>query len=57
MKTTEIISKPTLDQCVEALVKLGCKWDAEKEAELVKKSAFKYKSVLVFYDPFNLLAL
>ena len=45
----------TVDQCVNYLTSIGCKWDHNKEQELNKKSSFKFKDTIVFYDPYNLL--
>lgn len=57
MKTKYVESFPTIDQCVEYLVSIGCKWNSEKEAQLHDKKAFKFKDTIVLYDPYNLLAL
>lgn len=57
MKTNYMKSFPTIDQCVEYLVSIGCKWNAVKEVELNTKSSFKFKGTLVLYDPHNLLTL
>jgi len=46
----------TIDQCVEYLTSLGCKWNAKKETELVTKHFFRFNGVIVMYDPFDILA-
>ncbi len=56
-KTKYIETFPTIDLCVDYLVNIGCKWSADKETELTTKKAFKFKGVLVIYDPYNLLAV
>jgi len=57
MKTKYLESFPTIDQCVEYLVSIGCKWNSDKEDQLNKKGCFKFKDTLVMYDPHNLLSL
>jgi hypothetical protein len=57
MKTNYIKSFPTIDQCVVYLTSIGCKWNHENELKLQKQSCFKFKNVLVLYDPYNLLAI
>ena len=57
MKTNYIESFKTIDQCVNYLVSIGCKWDYKKECKLNKACSYKYKDTLVFYDPYDLLVL
>lgn len=52
-----IESFPTIDQCVDFLINIGCEWSYEKEQELRKKSLFQYKDTIVYYDPYNILKL
>jgi hypothetical protein len=57
MTINYIESFPTIDQCVDFLVKIGCEWSYEKEQELKKKCLFQYEDTIVYYDPFNILKL
>ena len=57
MTTKYIESFPTIDLCVDYLVKNGCNWDNDKENHLKAKGSYKHKDILVFYDPYELLSL
>jgi len=50
-------SFPTIDQCVDYLIKIGCEWSFEKEQELNKNALFQHEDTIVFYDPYNILKL
>lgn len=54
-KKTLLLSFPTIDQCVEYLVSIGCQWSYEKECILKSEKSFEYEDYLVVYDPHNIL--
>jgi len=56
VKIIQMKTFKTIDQCVEYLTSLGCKWNAKKETELVTKHFFRFNGVIVMYDPFDILA-